>query len=64
MYLARVTRYDTLYGVNQLSRAMLEPSKAHMGAAKYALHYLAGTINIDITHKKGGFALTTFSNAS
>ena len=31
MYLAQVTRYDILYAVNQLARAMSKPAKAHMG---------------------------------
>ena len=43
MYLAQVCRYDILYTVNQLARAMSKPSKAHMGAAKHLLRYLAGS---------------------
>ena len=35
MYLAQVTRYDILYAVIQLVRAMSKPAKAHMGAAKH-----------------------------
>ena len=35
MYLAQVCRYDILYTVNQLEKAMSKPSKAHMGAAKH-----------------------------
>ena len=31
MYLAQISRYDILYTVNQLARAMSKPSKAHMG---------------------------------
>ena len=41
MYLAQVSRYDILYAVNQLARGMSKPSKAHMGAAKHLLCYLA-----------------------
>ena len=42
MYLVQVSRYDILYAVNQLSRAMSEPSKAHMGAAKHVLRTWPG----------------------
>ena len=34
MYLVQITRYDIMYAVCQLARAMSKPSKAHMGAAK------------------------------
>ena len=42
IYLAQVTRYDILFAVNQLARAITKPSKAHMAAAKHLLRYLAG----------------------
>ena len=64
MYLAQVTRYDILFSVNHLARAMSKPSNAHMGAAKHVLRYLAGTISFDITYKKGFFSLTAFSDAN
>ena len=35
MYLAQICRYDILYTVKQLARAMSKPSRAHMGAAKH-----------------------------
>ena len=35
MYFAQICRYDILYTVNQLARAMSKPSRAHMGAAKH-----------------------------
>ena len=41
MYLGQVTRYDILYDVNQLARAMAKPSKTHMAAAKHLHRYLA-----------------------
>ena len=41
LYPGQVTRYDILYAVNQLARAMSKPSKAHMAAAKHLLRYLA-----------------------
>ena len=39
MYLAQVTRYDILYAVNQLARALSKPAKAYMGAIKHLLCY-------------------------
>ena len=64
MYLAEVSRYDIIYCVNHLARAMSNPSKAHMGAAKRLLRYLAGSIDFDITYEKGGFKLTALSDAN
>ena len=64
MYLAQVSRYDILDAVNQLARAMSKPSKAHMGAAKHVLWYLAGSVNFPITYKRGGSKLMTSTDAS
>ena len=64
MYLAQVSRYDILYAVNQLARAMSKPLKAHMGAVKHVLQYLAGSMNSPITFKRGGFKLTTYTDAN
>ena len=64
MYLAQVCRYDILYTVNQLARVMSKPSKAHMGAAKHLLRYLAGSTDSSITFKQGGLKLTAFSDAN
>ena len=63
MFLGQATRYDILYAVNQLARAMSKPSKAHM-AAKHLLRYLTGTVDFPITYKKKGFNLTAFSDAN
>ena len=63
MYLAQVIRYDIMYAVNQLSKAMSKPSKAHMAAAKRLLCYLAGATDFAITYKQGGFKLTAFVDA-
>ena len=49
MNLAQVSRYDILYAVNQLARAMSKPLKAHKGAAKHVLRYLARFANFPIT---------------
>ena len=51
MYLVYVTRYDILYAVNQLARAMSKPAKAHIGVAKHVLRYLARYTDFSITHK-------------
>ena len=65
MYLAQATRYDILYAVNQLARAMPKPAKAHMGAAEHLLGYLAGSADFSIiTYKQGGFRLAVFSDAN
>ena len=64
MYLAQVTRYDILYAVNQLARAMSKPAKAHMGAVKHLLRYLAGSTDFSITYKQGGFRFAAFSDAN
>ena len=64
MFLVQVLRYDTLYAVNQLARAMSKPLKARMGAAKHVLRYLAGSVNFPITFKRSGFKLTTYTDAN
>lgn len=43
---------------------MSKSSNAHMGAAKHVPRYLAGTINFDITYKRGGITPTAFSDAN
>ena len=35
-----------------------------MGAAKHILRYLAGSVNFPITYKRGGFKLTTYTDAN
>ncbi|CAB1120117.1 unnamed protein product [Ectocarpus sp. CCAP 1310/34] len=64
MYLAQVTRYDIMYCASQFARAMSNPSKIHMGAAKHLLRYLSGSRDFSITYKRGGFDLTASSNAN
>ena len=61
-YLAQVTRYDIIYAVNQLAGVMSKPAKAHMGAAKHLIRYLAGSTDFSITYKQGGFRLAAFSD--
>ena len=64
MYLAQITRHDIMYAVCELTRAMSKPSKAHMGAAKQLLRYLAGTTDFSIVYKRGGFKLSAFFDAN
>ena len=64
MFLALVCRYAILYTVNQLARAVFNPSKAHMGAAKHLLRYLAGSTDFSITYKQGRFKLAAYSDAN
>ena len=63
IYLSQVTRYEVSYAVIQPAREMSKPSKAHMGAAKHLLWYLAGTVDFSITYKQGGFGLNAYSDA-
>ena len=53
MYLAQVCRYDILYTIKQLARAMSTPSKANMEAATHLLRYLVGSTDFSITYKQG-----------
>ena len=64
MYLAQVCRYGILFTINQLARVMSKPFKAHMGAAKQLLRYLAGSTDFSITYKQGGSKLTAFFDAN
>ena len=43
---------------------MSKLSKAHMGAAKHVLRYLAGSVNFPITYTRGGYQLTTYIDAN
>ena len=64
MYLTQISRYDIRCSVNQLARAMSNPSKSHMWVAEHLLRDLADRINFDTTFKNGGFKLTVFSDAN
>ena len=56
--------YDIYFAFNQLARAMAKPSKVHMRGAKHLLRYLAGSVNVSISYKRGGFKLTAYSDAN
>lgn len=65
MYLAQVSGCDIFYGVKQLARAMSTPSKTPRGQPSiYLGTYIAGSIDLHITYKHGGFKLTSFSGAN
>ena len=64
LYLAQVLRYEILYAVNQLARAISKPSKAHMEATKHGLRHMAGSVNFPITYKRGGLKLKTYNDAN
>lgn len=53
MYLT-ATRPDMMFVVSLISRYMARPTELHMQAAKRALRYLKGTVNLGIFYKKGG----------
>ena len=64
MYLSQITRDDIMCSTCQLARAISRPSKVHMGVAKHLLRYLAGTTDLTVVYKRGGFKLTAFSNSN
>ena len=57
MYLGQVSRYDILFSVNQLARAMSKPLYSQMAAAKHLLRYLADCVHVSITYKQEGVRL-------
>lgn len=60
----QASRYDILFDVSQLVRAMSKPSKAHLRAVEYLLWYLAGSVNFLTTYKQGGFKLAAYFDAN
>ena len=55
MYLEQISRSGAFFSVNQLARETSKSSKAHMGAAKSLLRYLAGSgiFSISYTSQEG-----------
>jgi hypothetical protein len=49
-YLATQTRPDVAYAASVLSRFLVNPSPAHIKAAKRVLQYLKGTVDFSITY--------------
>ena len=64
MYLAQVSRYDILYGVNQLTRAMSNASKAHIGATQTPTPLPHRQHRFRHNIQARGFKLTVFSDAN
>ena len=64
LYLARCTRYDLCYAVNQLTRACTKPAGIHMTAAMHAQRYLRGTTDLTIVYKRGKFRMVSYTDAS
>lgn len=62
-YHEQVFHDDIFFAINQLATALAKPSKPNLGAAKYLLRYLPGTVNASITYKQGGFKQAAYSDA-
>ena len=62
IFLSQCTRYDIIYAVNQLARAMSKPSKLHMTAAKHLVRFLKGNMSLALTYKPLGETNLTMEN--
>jgi hypothetical protein len=65
-YLATQTRPDIAYAASVLSRFLVNPSPAHIKAAKRVLQYLKGTVDFSITYSSAeppALNLRLFSDA-
>lgn len=63
--LANNTRPDIAHGVNHLARFLINPSEAHIQAARRVLRYLAKDPDMGILYKSGNDrpVLEAFSDA-
>ena len=57
VYLGTCRRFDIVYAVSQLTRAMSKPAKIHMTAAKHLLRYLKGSPYLSIEYTTRNFRL-------
>ena len=62
MYLAQDP--GILYTVNQFTRGMFKPPKAHIVPPKYLLRYVSGSTDFSITHKQGGLKIAAFADVN
>jgi hypothetical protein len=51
------TRPDITFAVGYLSRFMEKPTSEHLAAVKHLLRYIAGTLNLGVTYRRGYGAL-------
>ena len=64
MYLVN-TRPDICYAINQLSQAMVKPTKLFWKAGKHVLHYLRGTLGYGLWYRQEDeVKLCGFTNAN
>lgn len=58
-----MSRFDIIFAVRQLTRAMSKPAKIHM-TASHLLRYLTGSPGLSIEYTTGNFLLKGYCNAS
>ncbi|KAL4016718.1 hypothetical protein IC575_024375 [Cucumis melo] len=64
MYLANNIRPDIAFSVNLLARYSSSPTKKHWNGVKHVLHYLRGTIDMDLFYSnKSNFDLVGYVDA-
>ncbi|SPO25882.1 uncharacterized protein UTRI_03247 [Ustilago trichophora] len=56
LYAARMTRPDIAFAVQNLSRHLKAPTKAHASALKHLMRYIKGTLNLGIHYPREMFA--------
>jgi len=63
-FAAITTRLDLKYTVHKLSQFMNNPSLIYWTVAKYALHYIKGTLNLDITYLPSNLDSHSYSDVN
>ena len=59
MYLMRATRPDLAFTVSALAKHNSKPTHEHLQAAKHALRYLKGTVDMALVYQRNGSAAIT-----